>query len=72
MTKLVSVEIRGNRSTWGVNWHASQEQIDAMRQDGIEVYELENIVPAWVVDAGLMRPFVFLQDLWNLKNPFKQ
>ena len=69
--KLVSVEIRGQRSCWGVNWYATADQVEAMRADGIEVYEIENIIPSWIAEAGLVRPFVFLQDLWNLKNPFK-
>ncbi len=69
---LASITIRGKQSTWAVNWHATPDEIEAMRADGIEVFEIENIIPAWVVDAGLTRTFVFFQDLWNFKNPFKE
>jgi len=70
MSRRASVEIRGKQRTWAVDWYASQQQIDDMREDGIDVLEIENSVPAWVVDAGLLRPYVFIQDLWNFKNPF--
>jgi hypothetical protein len=66
---LATIEIRGKSSTWGVNWHASDEQIGAMRADGIEVGVIENIIPGWVVRLGLTRPFIVAQDLWNFKLP---
>ena len=70
--ELASITIHGEQSTWAVNWHTTPKEIEAMRADGIEVFEIENIIPAWVVDAGLTRTFVFFQDLWNFKNPFKE
>ena len=66
-----SIEIRGKHSTWGVDWDAPQSQIDGMREDGIDVYIIENSIPVWIVDLGLLRPWCFFQDIWNLKNPFK-
>ena len=66
-----SIEIRGKEHTWGVDWDAPQCQIDDMRADGIEVHEIENSMPFWVVDIGLARPWCFFQDIWNFKNPFK-
>lgn len=65
-----SIEIRGKTSSWGVDWDAPQSQIDGMREDGIDVSIVENSIPMWVVDLGLLRPWCFLQDIWNLKNPF--
>jgi hypothetical protein len=67
-----TVEIRGKHSTWGVDWDASQKQIDAMRQDGIEVGIIMNSIPQWVVELGYgpTRVWCFIQDIWNLKNPF--
>lgn len=67
---LATIEIRGKKSAWGVCWQASKSQIDAMREDGIEVGIVENIVPAWVADMGMTRPWCFFQDLWHFKNPF--
>lgn len=66
-----AIDIRGKSSEWGVSWFASQDQIDAMREDGIEVMVIENSMPAWVADAGLAGLWCFCQDIWNLKNPFR-
>jgi hypothetical protein len=66
-----SVDVRGKQLEWSVTWNASQEQIDAMRADGIDIWMPENSIPAWVVDIGLLRPWCFFQDIWNFKNPFK-
>lgn len=65
-----TVDIRGQRSEWGVPTNLSEDAIEAMRADGLNIIIHENIIPAWVVDAGLTRPWCFFQDLWNFKNPF--
>lgn len=66
-----AIEVRGKRSSWEVCWDASQSQIDAMREDGIEVDLIENSMPMWIVDIGMARVWCFFQDIWNFKNPFK-
>lgn len=66
-----TIHVNGKTSLWGVDWHASQEQIDAMRADGVEVFILENVIPSWVVDSGLTRTWCFFQDIWNFKNPWR-
>lgn len=40
--KKVSVEVRGKRAEWGVICHMSQLQIDDMRADGCEIFEIIN------------------------------
>jgi hypothetical protein len=67
-----TVDVRGKRSEWGLPCYLSRENIEALRADGVNVIIPENIIPAWVVDAGLLRPWCFLQDLWNFKNPFRK
>jgi hypothetical protein len=67
-----SIEVRGKHHKWGVTWNAPQSQIDAMREDGIDVHIIENSIPYWVVSIGLLRPWCFVQDVWNFKNPFRQ
>ncbi|WP_417423556.1 hypothetical protein [Hoeflea sp.] len=69
---LATIEIRGKSSRWGINWHASDTEIEAMRADGIDVGVIENVIPAWVADLGLTRPFIVVQDLWNFKLPFSK
>lgn len=70
--KLVFVEVRGRQSEWGINWYADNEQIEAMRADGIEIFEVENTVPAWIADIGMTAAWCAIQDIWNLKNPFRR
>ena len=70
MKKLVSITMRGKCSTWAPSMYMSQAQIDAMREDGFVIDEIVNTVPEWVFHAGLMRPWVFVQDLWNFRRPF--
>jgi hypothetical protein len=72
MTMRCIVDVRGKRSEWGIPADLSREAIEAMREDGLNIIIPENIIPAWVVGAGLLRPWCFLQDLWNFKNPFRQ
>ena len=66
----VALEIRGREKQWAVTADMSREQIAAMWEDGVDVGIIMNSGPGWVIDLGLWRPWCFLQDLWNLKNPF--
>lgn len=66
----VIMEVRGKTSSWIITGDASREQIDAMRADGLDVGIVENKIPAWVVDVGLLKPWCFVQDVWNFRNPF--
>lgn len=65
------IDVSGNSSRWNVSWQASQDQIDAMRADGIDVGIIENSIPAAVAESGLARIWCFFQDIWNLKNPLR-
>lgn len=66
-----TVDVRGKQSEWGIPADLSREAIDAMRADGVNIIIPENIIPLWVVEAGLVRPWCFFQDLWNFKNPMR-
>jgi len=57
-------EVRGKQHRWGVTV-PTKRQADAMRDDGIEVVEVHNSMPVWVVDFGLARIWCFFQDIWN-------
>ena len=34
------------------------------RADGLEIDEIVNVIPEWAVAAGLLRPWVQVQDAW--------
>lgn len=67
--KLMCVDVRGNRKQWGFMFYGDPKHLADWRADGLVVDEVENIIPEWVVDLGLVRPWCFLQDLLNFKNP---
>lgn len=64
------VRVRGKEHEWDFNFYGNPRYIEEWRADGLEVYEIANRIPAWIVDIGLLRPYVFLQDLFNFRNPF--
>lgn len=66
------LSIRGKQSEWGLTVPMKQGQIDAMRADGIEIGILANTVPFWIAECGLTRPWCFVQDIWNFKNPWRR
>lgn len=63
--KLLSVTVRGNRKTWVFNFYGDPRYIEEWRADGLEIDVIENVIPEWVVHAGLTRPWCFLQDVFN-------
>lgn len=69
--KLIGLEVRGDTKSWGFHFYGDPKHIPEWRADGLEVSEIENLIPAWVVDLGLARAWCFVQDLWNFKNPFR-
>ena len=70
--KLLSVTVKGNRSSWGFLFYGDPKNIPVWADDGIEVVELSNLVPAWAFRYNLISQYVFLQDIWNFKNPFNK
>ena len=70
--KLLSVTVKGNEKTWAFNFYGDPKLLDEWREDGLEVIEILNVIPVWVVDAGLLRPWVFFQDALNFRNPLSR
>ena len=69
--KLLSITVKGKQHEWGFNFYADPKHIPTWIEDGLDVVQIENIVPEWIVDIGMLKPYVFIQDLFNFKNPFK-
>ena len=38
------------------------QYVEEWRAEGIEINELLYVIPEWVVDAGLTKPYMWLQD----------
>lgn len=62
MSRFVAT-IRGRQHEWSV--YVAEASVEDMREDGIEVLEIVNTIPAWVVDAGFARIWCLMQDIWD-------
>lgn len=60
---------RGRSRTWGAMVYLTKEDADMWRLDGLDVEEVLNTVPVWVVQWGLVRVWCWVQDLLNFKAP---
>ena len=72
MTKLYSLAIRGRKKSWGFRIEADPRHVEDWRADGLELSEIVNTIPVWVVNLGLLRPYIILQDLFYMRNPWKR
>lgn len=70
--KLLSIDVRGREKRWSFEFIGDPKHLDEWRADGLEVFEVENTIPIWIADLGLARPWCFVQDLFNFKNPLKR
>lgn len=65
MKQPISIHVRGKRAEWVFVFKGNPKHIPLWREDGLEVYEVESIVPMWVVELGLTKPWCFLRDAWG-------
>lgn len=63
MQRLYSVTVRGKNSEWCWYRHGTPEHAADWRADGLEVVEIVNEGPGWVIGFGLLKPWCWLQDL---------
>lgn len=61
----MSVEVKGREHSWGFLFEGDPAHLDAWRADGLEVYEVCNVIPVWVVRLGLTRVRCRVQDAWQ-------
>lgn len=69
--KLMSITVKGNQKTWSFNFYADPKYLKEWREDGLEIDEIVNTIPEFVVNIGLTKVWVFFQDILNFKNPWK-
>lgn len=69
--KMMFVTVRGKQREWHIPFRGDTKYLQEWRDDGLEVYVIENSVPAWIVDIGLLHPYLFLQDAFNFRWPFR-
>lgn len=69
--KLYGLRIQGDRHFWSFDVMVDPQYVQEWRDDGIEIDEIVNTIPAWITDLGLVRAWCFLQDLFHFKNPWR-
>ena len=65
MKQLMLLEVRGKNKTWDFTVEGDARYLEEWRNDGLDINPLVNVIPQWVVDIGLLRPWCFFQDLFN-------
>lgn len=70
--RLYFIEIQGNEHQWNFDVWIDPKFVDEWREDGIKIFEIINTIPASVQHAGFGRAWVFFQDLFYWRNPFKK
>lgn len=69
--KLLMLSVRGKSKNWSFSFYGDPQFLEEWRADGLEIFEVSNVVPAWIAECGLTRPWCFVQDIFNLRNPFQ-
>jgi hypothetical protein len=59
------IEVRGKTKLWSFAFYADPQYLPEWEADGLQVFHLENTIPKWVVDIGMLRPWIWVQDAWR-------
>lgn len=68
--KLMMITVRGKQSRWGFEFYGDQKYFKEWLDDGLDIVLVENVIPEWVANVGLVRAWCILQDLFNFKWPW--
>jgi hypothetical protein len=72
MKRICSVTVKDkNGHPYSYETLLDTKYLPGLKDAGIDIYELENTIPVWINNLGLTKPWVFIQDLLNFKNPLK-
>ena len=69
--KLLSITVKGIEKTWSFSFYFDPQYINEWRADGLDVVEIENVIPIWAQRLGLTKIWCRLQDIFNFKNPWR-
>lgn len=65
MARLM-LDVQGKQHRWTFIFEGDGRLLADWRADGLEVYEVQYSVPAWAVNAGLLKVWIWLTDLKRL------
>jgi hypothetical protein len=69
--KRYSITVRGRRHLYNFDVYGRPEWVEGWRADGLEVEEIVNTVPESVAALGFTHLWIFFQDIFYFRNPFK-
>ena len=65
--RLLSIQVKGQNKIWSFNFIGDPKYLEMWREDGLDIDEVINIIPDWVVFCKLTKPWIFFQDLFNFR-----
>ena len=73
MKKQYYIKVQGKSCDWSIPIVAKPQHVEDWRNDGLEIMELINSIPAWWIEWSLpIGLYCFFQDVFNFKNPFRK
>lgn len=66
--KLLIISVKGKDHSWSFEFYADPKYLEDWREDGLEVDEVCNTIPAWLPVWGISL-WCGLQDIWNFRIP---
>lgn len=71
MKQRLSITVRGKQHEWTFHFDGDPKYLAEWREDGLIIDEVVNSIPDWIAGTVLMRPWIFFQDIFNFRNPFR-
>ena len=63
MTKMF-ITVRGKTKEYDFDFNGDREFLEERRSEGLDVYVIENEIPLWIAELGLVHEWCWLQDLF--------
>ena len=67
MKRLFAIDVEGKHKSWSFNFEADEKYLKDWTDDGLPISLVLNIIPVWIVDMGLTKIWVFLQDIFQFR-----
>jgi len=58
------VQVKGRSGYWMT--YVPENQVDDMRDDGVDVLAIQNIIPMWAIKWRVVSVLLFLQNLYDM------
>jgi len=59
------LEVHGKNKTWDFEVNGDTKFLEEWRDDELDINPMVNIIPEWIVNIGLLKPWCFFQDIFH-------